>query len=351
MKTTLRTKFMFWLMAHTLVIYFAFGIGLFLFNQHEQHEHPANRAEEQEELFIIYGIMLAALPIGIAGAWLVTGQLLRPIQAMLRKADLIRAGQIDQRLETPVANDELGRLARTLNEAFDNYHRLLARVDRFSLDAAHQLRNPLAAMRTSAEVCLQQPRSPSEYEETVIRILEEARRLGHTVEQLLLLARLNRDMFREVFEPLDMVSLVKELAETLRPAFEVRGIQFDVRLPAAAVTLRGSARLLEQAVANLLDNALRVTPTGGQVEIDLTIPSPGRVFVSVADSGPGLGREIQPGTVSDNIQVQSAPGASEGTGLGLLIVSNIVRAHGGGVQASVSELKGARFTLDLPRLA
>ena len=97
MKTTLRTKFMFWLMTHTVVIYLVLGIGLYIFNLHEQREHPDEVAEEQEELLIIYGIMLAALPIGVTGAWLVTGQLLRPLQAMLRTADQIRSGQIDQR--------------------------------------------------------------------------------------------------------------------------------------------------------------------------------------------------------------------------------------------------------------
>jgi len=351
MRTKLRTKFMLWLMAHTLVIYLVFGVGLFIFNQHEQREHPDDRTEEQAELLIIYGIMLAALPIGITGAWLVTGQLLRPLQSMLRTADQIRSGQIELRLETPVASDELGRLARTLNEAFDNYHRLLARVDRFSLDAAHQLRNPLAAMRTSAEVCLQQPRSPAEYEEALAQLLEEARRLSHTVDQLLLLARLNRDTLREVFAPLDLVPLVRGLAEALQPAFEARGIQLAIRLPDTPVRLRGSARLLEQAVANLLDNAQRITPTGGRVMLELATPSPSRLAVSVADSGPGLGRDIQPGALSAETPIQPTGGGSEGTGLGLLIVSNIARAHGGEVQAAVSEWNGARFTMDLPRLA
>jgi signal transduction histidine kinase len=350
MKTRLRTKFMFWLMAHTVVIYLAVGLGLYVFNQHEQRKHPDEIAEEQAELLLVYGIMLAALPIVIAGAWVVTGRLLRPLQTMLHTADQIRSGQLEQRLETPLATDELGRLARTLNEAFDNYHRLLARVDRFSLDAAHQLRNPLAAMRTAAEVCLQKPRGAAEYEETLARLLEEARRLGHTVDQLLLLARLTRDTLREVFVPLDLVPLVRELAETLRPAFEARGIRLEVHLPATPVRLRGAARLLEQAVANLLDNAQRVTPAGGRVTLELVALPGSRVAVSVADSGPGLACHIQPGALAADTPVASSTSGSEGTGLGLMIVSNIARAHGGEVQAAVSEGNGARFTMELPQL-
>jgi two-component system heavy metal sensor histidine kinase CusS len=350
MKLKLRTKFMLWLMAHTSANYLALGFGLYLFNQHELREHPDDIEEEKEELLIIYGIMIGVLPIAFVGAWLVTGQVLRPLQAMLRTADQIRAGQIEQRLEAPVASDELGHLARTLNDAFDNYHRLLGRVDRFSLDAAHQLRNPLAAMRTAAEVCLQQPRSPAEYEETLVRLLDESRRLGHTVDQLLLLARLTRDLPQEIFEPMDLTALVRDLTENLRPAFDERDLRLEVQLPVMHVRLLGSPRLLEQAVANLLDNALRITPCGGQVRVELAPPANGRLALSVADSGPGFPSQLTPGFPSPDSAFAPTT-TKEGTGLGLLIVSNIVRAHAGTVQASVSEWNGARFTLELPALA
>lgn len=349
MKLTLRAKFMFWLMAHTAAIYAVMGFGLYLFNQHELEEHPDEIEHEKEELLIIYGIMLAALPVAVGGAWFVTGRVLRPLQSMLTVADQISDGRIEQRLETPVATDELGHLARTLNRAFDNYHRLLARVDRFSLDAAHQLRNPLAAMRASAEVCLQQPRSSEAYSETLTRLLEESRRLGHTVDQLLLLARLTRDTPSETFEQLDLAPLVRELAENLRPVFEERTLHLELRLPAAGARLRGSPRLLEQAVANLLDNALRITPPGGQVLVELAPSAAGRLTLSISDSGPGLAGVIKPGPLNPD-QPAAVPANKEGTGLGLLLVCNIVQAHGGAVQASVSQWNGARFTLELPAL-
>lgn len=350
MKLSLRMKIMLGLMAHTLVIYLAFGGALFAFNLHERRMHPDEVEEEREELFIIYGLMATVLPLAVGGAWFITGQLLKPLQTMLRAADEIRGGRLDQRIETPVAADELGQLARTLNDAFDNYRGVLGRLDRFSLDAAHQLRNPLAAMRTSAEVCLQQPRARAEYEEVLARVLEESARLSHTVDELLLLARLTRDNLQEVFEPVDLAALARELAEDLKPAFETRGVRLETRLPQDPVLLRGSARLLEQDLANLLDNALRFTPSGGQVALELRSQAPGRLVLSVADSGPGLALAGQ-GDDDATDSVSGQPRPKDGAGLGLLIVSNVVRAHDGTVQATVSPWGGACFTLELPAIS
>ncbi len=349
MRLPLRTKLMLGLMANTLVIYLAFGAALLMFNLHEQRMHPNEIEEEREELLIIYGLMAAVLPLAVGGAWLITGQLLKPLHAILRAAEEIRGGRLDRRVETPVAADELGQLAKALNEAFDNYRRVLGRLDRFSLDAAHQLRNPLAAMRTSAEVCLQQPRSREEYEEVLSRVLEECARLSHTVDELLLLAKLSRDDLQVAFEPVDLAGLARALAEDLKPAFEARGVRLSTDLPEGALTLPGSPRLLEQAIANLLDNALRLTPSGGQVALTIKAKPPGRILLSVSDSGPGLAltKPINSGT-------WETPGTAktprEGVGLGLLIVSNVVRAHAGTVHATTSEWGGACFTLELPEL-
>lgn len=337
MKFSLRAKFMLGLMVHTTIIYICLGAALLAFNLHERRMHPDEIEEEREELFVIYGLMAAVLPFATLGAWWITGQFLKPLQTILRTADEIRRGRLDQRIETPILNDELGQLARTLNQAFDNYHDVLERLDRFSLDAAHQLRNPLAAMRTSAEVCLQQPRDRAAYEEVLAMVLEEASRLGHTVDQLLLLARLTRDNLREHFETLDLSALTLTLVDHLKPAFDEKRIQLTALTPASPVHVRGSPRLLEQALANLLDNALRLTPGDGRVQVELR-QEPLKVYLSVADSGPGL---------------QNNSGNSENpknSGLGLLVASNIARAHGGSVQAAASSWGGACFTIELPGL-
>jgi signal transduction histidine kinase len=342
---------MMWLLALIGVIYAALALGLYHVSTDLFRRHPEEHNQDARELLAVYGIMLGALVLTVGGAWIVTGRALRPLQSMLETADQIRAGRLDQRLDPPIATDELGHLARNLNHAFDSYQRLLERVDRFNLDAAHQLRNPLAAMQASAEVCLQQPRSAEEYVETLGRLLEEARRLGHTVEQLLLLARLSRDLPSEAFEVLDFAGTLQALTQALRPAFEEREIQFSVIVPGQPVRLRGLPRLLEQAVANLLDNALRLTARGGKVEVRLEEGGgkAERIRLSVADSGPGYAGPLPEGRRS-GMRPDPANGSTnaEGTGLGLMIVGNIVQAHQGTVRVSVSDWGGACFTLELP---
>ena len=179
----------------------------------------------------------------------------------------------------------------------------------------------------------------------------ESRRLGHTVEQLLLLARLSRDLPSEAFAVIDLTATVDGLAQALRPAFEDREIQFTLAGPGQPLRLRGSARLLEQAVANLLDNALRLTPRGGRVEVRLEAPAaPGDpIRLSVSDSGPGFAGPLPEGRRPTNrVGASSGPTNAEGTGLGLMIVGNIVHAHQGSVSVSVSDWGGACFTLELP---
>jgi signal transduction histidine kinase len=241
----------------------------------------------------------------------------------------------------------LAQLAGTLNEAFDNCQRVLERIDRFSLDAAHQLRNPLTAMRASGEVCLQKERSVGEYQEVIGGLVEDSRRLGHTVDQLLLLARLTRKDLAEVFEPLDLSPVVVDLVDSLRPAFEASDVRLELRVETGPYRIQGSPRLIEQAVANLLDNALRFTPAQGVVQVSLEKPGPGRILLSVADSGPGLSPLAAPGGTQGDSRSTTIR-SKEGAGLGLLIVSNVVSAHGGTVQAKVSQWGGACFSLDLP---
>ncbi|MEN6534771.1 MAG: histidine kinase dimerization/phospho-acceptor domain-containing protein, partial [Bryobacteraceae bacterium] len=277
MKLSLRVKFMLWLLALTGVIYLLLGSGLYVFNLHERREHPDEVAEETEELLIIYGIMAGALVPAVFVAWRVSDHLLRPLRSMLKTAREIRQGGLDQRIETPLATDELGQLALTLNEAFENYRRLLERTDRFSLDAAHQLRNPLASIRASGEICLQKPRSPAEYQDVIAGIVEDSRRLSHTVDQLLLLARLAREDLSLHFEAVDLPALARELVENLRPAFEAAQVHLNVLAPESPLLIRGAPRLLEQAIANLLDNALRFTPANGKVQMEIQKTKAGRV--------------------------------------------------------------------------
>jgi len=245
-----------------------------------------------------------------------------------------------------VATDEIGRLARTLNAAFDRYDEALARLERFSYDAAHQLRNPLAAMRTAGETCLQYERSPADYRATIGAMLEDGQRLNHTVNQLLTLARLAHADLRQQFGTVSLSDLVRELTRETQPVCEAKDLSLQLTLPVGDVTTRGLPNLLREALANLLDNALRFTPPHGTIAITLSPPATGPLTMVVEDSGPGIPDEQRP-TLFQPFQ-KTARQLPDGTGLGLAIVADVIRLHHGTIELTTSPLGGCRFTIQLP---
>ena len=345
MRLTLRRKFMLWLCVQTLIVFALMAGVLFLFNLHEQAEHPGDMDEELAELEMVMGLTAACVPVALGFAWLLTGRLLRPMREIVRSAETIREGALDHRIQPEVPDDEIGRMARALNGAFDSHQEAQRRLDRFSRDAAHQLRNPLAAIRTEAEVCLAAERAPADYQQVLERIIEDTRMLGHTVDQLLMLARLGRGDEGSAFEEMDLATLVRAVTDGLAPLLEYRGVRLEVALPAGAVGLRGSPQLVEHAVANILDNAIRLTPDGGLIRVELSAAG-GGALLRIADSGPGI-----PGAVKETVFRRWAENhnhPSEGSGLGLAIAADVVRLHHGTIDARSAPEGGAEFLIRLP---
>ena len=346
MKLTLRLKFMLWVVFQTVIVYCILIGILYAFNLHERREHVELAAEEAEEFLIVAGVTLLMMPLFFLMAWYVSRQLLRPIQRVLQSAETIAAGELDKRITTDVPNDEIGRLGKTLNEAFDKYHEVIKRLDRFSFNAAHQLRNPLGAIRASAEVCLQQRRHPEEYEEALGAIIEDSQRLAHTVEQLLLLARLGNQNLASyaAFAPFDFATFTRNISEQYSTIFEANGIELRQDIPDAQITINGNPTLLEQAVANIFDNAVRYTPPEGKVLVNIGLTN-GEVLLSITDTGPGIPERIRKRLFHADLGPSELTKGS--SGLGLAIAADIIRAHGGQIVAATSA-EGACFTMSLP---
>lgn len=343
MKTPLRIKFMKWLTFQTLLVFAAIAVIVYAFNLRERGEHPEMAQKEAEEFFIVLGLMGLSLPFVLFSAWGVSKQLLRPLQGIIRSAALIQSGKLDHRVEPEVEHDEIGQLARTINGAFDSYQHALQRIDRFSFAAAHQLRNPLAAIRTTGEVCLQQPRTPQEYQDAIGKMLEDSGRLSHTVNQLLTLARLGRRELSGTFEEVDLAKLVREVLDVFAPVFEDKQISVEKSLAAEPIMIRGLPNLLREALVNLLDNAVRFVPQKGRIAVQLRALPTGQIELTVEDDGPGI-----PAVFRDNIFDQSKGNGeprSEGTGLGLAITADVIRAHQGAIKVSSSDRGGAKFTI------
>lgn len=347
MNTSLRMRYFKWLTIQTAAIFVVVIAVVTTFNVIEMREHAHMIKEETEETLAVVGLLLLLVPLAVGSAWIITGKLLAPLQEIVEPAEKICDGKLSQRINCNRPDDEIGRLARTLNAAFDRYDAALARLERFSFDAAHQLRNPLAAIRASGEVALQQTRSSDEYRAVIGRMLEDVHRLSRTVDQLLTLARLGHDDLRRQFSTVALAPLLRDLAAEAAAVGEAREI--NVRLDVASDDARvlGSAALLREAVANLLDNALRFTPPGGSIGLHLGMSDDDAIELVVEDTGPGIPPEQHTRLFKPFVSGQS--GLSDGTGLGLAIVAEIVQVHGGRITLAPGTGSGCRFVFRLPK--
>src|SRR5439155_18515545 len=199
--------------------------------------------------------------------------------------------RLDRRLPVPNPGDELGRLAQTVNEMIARLEQSFAEVRRFTADASHELRTPLTAIRTEAEVALRKMSLTAEQQHLLGSILEECDRQTRLTDQLLALAREDASAAGQERQPVDLAVLVARVAETMRPLADAGGVSLDVRL--APVSISGDEVRLRQVFYNLLDNAIKYTPQGGEVEVRVEARE-GAAVVTVCDTGEGIPPEHLP---------------------------------------------------------
>jgi two-component system heavy metal sensor histidine kinase CusS len=283
-------------------------------------------------------LVLIAL-LGALAAWWVAARALRPIAEIAARARSLGALP-DGSLPRTGSGDEVDRLAAVLNDLLHRIRREVLHVRRITADVAHALRTPLTAIRGNLE--LQIGRADDAHADVLESSLEQVDELVRLVNQLLLLEKLEGGSpdGRER-ERVDVLALARGLVDHQRVIADERGVA--LRLHGDAVVVQADPGQLRQAIANLVDNALRHTPAGGTVEVEVSTKE-GNASVSVADTGCG----ITPGDLERVFErfYSTAEDLSRGTGLGLPIARAIARAHGGDVTASSPD--GAVFTLTLP---
>lgn len=346
-KETIRSRFFMWLAALVAINFLLIGLALLSFDYYEYCKNPALLPEETEEVLVVAGVMTFLFPVSLLMAWFVSRRLLYPWQVMISQAENISAGRLDERIEVENPSDEIGRLATTLNQTFDSYQNLLDRLQRFSYDASHQLRNPLAAIRTNSEVCLKHPRSDEEYRAVIGEILEDTGRLNRTVEQLLLLARAAGGALEEYRTQVCLQDIARETVRVGQAIGEMRGLSVELVAPEDPLLIRCVPDLLHEALTNLLDNALKVSPDDGRIEIGLSQPTPESVRITVVDSGPGLAPEKRIRVFRPYDRNEAS--GKESVGLGLAIVADICRAHDGHFGVEDRPGGGCCFWLELPK--
>ena len=279
--------------------------------------------------------------IGLVTWWLV-GRALGPVEAIRARVEQITADRLERRVPVPLARDEVGELARTMNQMLDRLEAAQTRQHQLVSDASHELRSPATVIRQHAEVALAYPDSTTAADIAAV-MLSEGRRLEKLVEQLLWLARTDEVTSAVRRHALDLDDLVLEEASRLRATVSVRVDTSQV----SGGQVQGDPLMLRRVVANLLDNA--VGHAASAVVVALSEDA-GSVTLRVDDDGPGIPVADRARVLERFVRLDESRSRDRGgAGLGLAIVQGIVRAHGGTVEVGESPAGGARFTVTLPR--
>jgi two-component system OmpR family sensor kinase len=307
-----------------------------------------------EELEFLRGILAYVVPVALLiaaiGGWFLARQSLSPVVAMADRARRIGVENLGERL--PVANprDELGHLAETFNELLARLEASLLQQRQFMADASHELRTPVTTTRTAAAVALQQAhRDEAEYRETLRIVEQQAARLSRVVEDLFTLARADAGSYPVRAMPMYLDEVIDEVVRAARVVAGTRDVSVEATvIPSAAFT--GDEELIRRMIVNLVDNAVRHTPDGSAVRVELDETDSGYAL-AVKDQGPGIPAEIRSQIFERFFRGDAARRMSAqdgGAGLGLALARWIARAHGGDVVVARSSASGSTFVISLP---
>jgi heavy metal sensor kinase len=315
-----------------------------------QSLHP-----QKEMMEDIRNTFLLAIPIALLlasfGGYFLARKSLSPIAAMVFEARGMGAANLHRRLSVANERDELGQLAKTFNQVLERLEASFEQQRRFMADASHELRTPVAILQGEAEVTLSQPeRSPGEYRETVAILREESQRLAHIIDDLFTLARADAGQYPLTLRDAYLDELASEALVRARSLALSKSIVLQPAIE-ENLPIQADEALLGRMLLNLLDNAIKYSPSGSTVTLSCRRDG-NRYLLSVSDNGPGIPVELQPRIFERFFRADKARSRSEGetggAGLGLSIARWIVEAHKGHLELIRSDAGGSTFTATLP---
>jgi signal transduction histidine kinase len=271
--------------------------------------------------------LLLTVGLGAGGGVLISRNVMHRIDAINRTTRQIMSGALQERMAVADRGDELDQLARNLNAMLDQIEHLMVGMRQVTDSVAHDLRTPLTRLRSRLEITLVEAETHDDYRAAIQEAISEADRLLGIFGALLSIAEAEAGTMQRSFQKVALSDLARQMADLYEPAAEEAGLSFvsDIR---AEPEVLGNQQLLAQAIANLLDNALKYTPAEGIVTLTVSGPEGGRgPCVSVSDTGPGIPAEQRESVLRRFVRLEASR-STPGNGLGLSLVDAVARLHG-----------------------
>lgn len=295
---------------------------------------------------LAWGLALLIL-LTVLGGYFVAQRALKPVDTIIRAAERISSHNLSERLPVPRTRDELERLSTALNHMIRRLEESFQHNQRFLADASHELRTPLTILQAELEAMLARIGTNEELRDITASALEELERLRNIVESLFALSRLDAGEAMNRSEVFDLGELVTSTADQMSLLAEDKGIAINCHAPEPLI-VQGDRARLKQVAVNLLDNAIKYTPAGGEIHVR-TSARENKALLDVSDNGIGIPNEALPHVFERFYRVDKARSRQlGGAGLGLSIVKSICVAHAGRVEVQSKEGQGSSFRVELP---
>ncbi len=298
-------------------------------------------------LLLLWSTPVVLLMASLGGYW-ISRRALAPVDEITRAARSIGIQNLSERLAVPATGDEIERLSATWNDMLARLEAAVKRLSQFTADASHELRTPIALIRTTAELTLRRERSAETYREALRQVMAESERTARMVEDLLLLARADAGLPSLPLERMELAPLVRDVCQQGQILAEARQLQISTVAPDDPVYVEANDPALRRMLLLLLDNAVKYTPAGGRITLSVDRDSEGTT-VAVRDTGIGIPNTALPHVFERFYRVdESRSRDAGGTGLGLSIAKWIAERHHASLEAESVVGQGSVFRIRFP---
>lgn len=296
---------------------------------------------------IFFATMSLLIVVAAAVGWFMARRAVSGVEVVTRTARKISEGSLQERVPVKATGDEIDQLATTFNQMLERIQALLTEIKEMNDNIAHDLRSPIARIRGLAEVTLTTGKSPDDFETMAASTIEECDRLLDMINTMLVISKTEAGVEKVSHDKVDIAALIGNACELFEPLAEEKNVRLRCRAPEKTI-VSGDARMLQRMLANILDNAVKYTPPGGEVEISLSESEKKDIIIAIRDSGIGISATDLP-HVFERFYRCDRSRSQPGTGLGLSLARAIARAHGGDITVRSALDQGSTFTVTLPK--